>query len=272
MSLDLLKLYFVQMTSGTSLSSNLDCVRQHFKLAREQGAQFIVLPEMFALFGVDDQRSLAAQESEFTGPIGSEIRTLAADTGLWVIAGTIPVLIPEDTRPRARCHVLNDQGALVTFYDKIHLFDAKVGDTHGRYKESDNYSPGIFPVTFESPWGIIGLAVCYDLRFAELFLKLNQKGARLIVVPSAFTHKTGQAHWEVLCRARAIENGLFIAAVNQCGQHDQTRSTWGHSMLVDPWGTLQSMGEQPAGHCFSVDFLLVESVRETLPVNEHRRL
>ena len=154
----------------------------------------------------------------------------------------------------------------------MHLFDALVGDQQGVYKESNNYSPGSSVVTLNSPWGALGLAVCYDLRFPELFRQLNDAGAELVIVPSAFTYKTGQAHWEVLCRARAIENGYFIAAVNQCGQHDPRRRTWGHSLLVDPWGEIQDLGAEPCGQLLVVEFDRVAAVRQQLPVNQHRRL
>ncbi|WP_320823616.1 carbon-nitrogen hydrolase family protein [Reinekea sp.] len=265
-------IFIVQMTSCPQVDVNLAWVEQQLALAASCGAELVVLPEMFAQFGVADPRPLAAQERTFNGPVGSVIRTLAQQYGLWIVAGTVPVLTDADRRPRARCHVVNAQGEVVSHYDKIHLFDAVVGDQQGVYKESDSYSPGSEVVTVDSPWGILGLTVCYDLRFPELFRQLNDAGAELVLVPSAFTYKTGQAHWDILCRARAIENGYFIAAVNQCGQHDERRRTWGHSLLVDPWGETQDLGAEPSSRLLTVDFDRVAAVRQQLPVNRHRRL
>ncbi|MFT7696966.1 MAG: putative amidohydrolase [Reinekea sp.] len=267
-----LKVYFVQMTSRIEVEVNLAWVEQSIAQAAGSGAELVVLPEMFAQMGGADPRPMAAEERNFDGPVGSVIRTLAQQYGLWIVAGTVPVLTDIDSRPRARCHLINHLGEVVGHYDKMHLFDALVGDQQGVYKESDNYSPGSSVVTLESPWGVLGLAVCYDLRFPELFRQLNDAGAELVIVPSAFTYKTGQAHWEVLCRARAIENGYFIAAVNQCGQHDPRRRTWGHSLLVDPWGEIQDLGAEPCGQLLAVEFDRVATVRQQMPVNQHRRL
>jgi len=267
-----IKVFFVQMTSRRDISENLKWIEGQFHIASTAGANIVVLPEMFAQFGVADQHDLAKDETEFRGPVGTVIRSLAKKYGVWVIAGTVPVLTDQDERPRARCHVIDAKGCVISYYDKIHLFDAVVGDKQGAYKESDSYSPGDEVVTFLSPWGEIGLAVCYDLRFPELFRRLNDAGAEMVIVPAAFTYKTGQAHWEILCRSRAIENGFFIAAVNQCGQHDKKRATWGHSMMVDPWGDMSDMGEDIDGRLFTVDLNNIKDVRLRLPVNQHRRL
>lgn len=221
-----MKLYLVQMTSTHSIDDNIKAVEFELEKAAIAKADLVILPEMFAQIGGSNNESLATSERDFNGVIGSLVRRYAKKAGYWVVAGSIPVNTGEDSRPKARCFVINSGGEQVVHYDKIHLFDAAVGDKQGSYKESDSYSPGNEVVTFESPWGTIGLAICYDLRFPELFQQLNKAGAKLVCLPSAFTYKTGEAHWEVLNRARAIENGFFVAAVNQCGQHSENRFTW----------------------------------------------
>lgn len=267
-----INLALVQMTSGPDLAANLDYLAEQFRDPTFTSADIIVLPEMFAQFGAANERHLAQEETDFNGPVGKRVRQWARTLGCWIIAGTVPVLQPPDIRPRARCYVVNADGELVTHYDKIHLFDAEVADKQGSYRESDSYSPGEHPRCFDSPWGSIGLAVCYDLRFAELFRRLNDQGAQLVVIPSAFTAATGAAHWQVLCRARAIENGFFVAAANQCGQNDAKRSTWGHSMTVNPWGEFVALADQPACLFHRIDLGDVAQARARIPVNANRRL
>jgi predicted amidohydrolase len=268
----MMKLFLAQMTSVKDIQLNLDVVKDFAQEAQAAQCDMLVLPEMFAQFGVSNSRDLAALESDFNGPVGSVIRQLAKAHGLWIIAGTVPVDAGDSQNPKARCHVINAEGEVVYFYDKIHLFDAEVGDNQGRYKESDSYSHGESLAVFKSPWGTLGIAVCYDLRFPEVFRQLNDLGAELVFLPSAFTYKTGQLHWDTLVRARAIENGFFVAAVNQTGQHDAKRQTWGHSQLVHPQGQVESLGEEMAGLVVEVDLSEVESFRSALPVNQHRRL
>ncbi len=267
-----IRIHLVQMTSSTLLDENLTYIAKELGNLPANSVDMIVLPEMFAQFGVSDQRPLAQGEEHFDGKVGRFIRGWARRLTAWVIAGTIPVAVQGDARPVARCHVIDSNGILVSHYDKIHLFDAMVSDSHGQYRESDSYSPGHDPVVFDSPWGKVGLAVCYDLRFPELFRMLNDAGAQVIILPSAFTAKTGQAHWEILCRARAVENGVFMVAVNQCGLHDCQRSTWGHSMVVDPWGEVTDVGSQQVSQTVVLDLDRVCEVRQQLPVNQHRRL
>lgn len=267
-----MKVLLAQMTSVKDIKSNLTVVERFAIQAANAQCNVLVLPEMFAQFGVNNSHELGALESQFNGPVGSVIRQLAKEYGLWIIAGTVPVDTGDEANPKARCHVIDSQGALVTCYDKIHLFDADVADQQGRYKESDSYSHGDSTVVFDSPWGKLGLAVCYDLRFPEVFRQLNDQGAQLVFLPSAFTYKTGQLHWDTLVRARAIENGYFVVAVNQTGQHDEKRQTWGHSQLVHPQGTVVSLDEESAALIVDIDFSEVEKFRTALPVNQHRRL
>ncbi len=262
----------LQMTSSRHVQENLDSVEAMLASADLDGADILVLPEMFAQFGESDRQLFVVESEQFNGQIGQAVRRWAKQYNLWIVAGTVPVKIKNSAKPMARCLVVDADGEIVSHYDKIHLFDATVSDSQRQYRESDSYQAGSTPVVFNSPWGKIGLAVCYDLRFPELFRALNEQGAQLVIVPSAFTAKTGQAHWDLLCRTRAVENGYFIAAVNQCGQHDAKRNTWGHSMLVDPWGTALDAGDQPKLHLVTAEFSKVQDVRKQLPVNEHRRL
>lgn len=267
-----MKWYLAQMISSRYLDANLEQLDRHMQAAAEEGADAIQLPEMFAVFGGGVARELAADEAEFTGPVGQHLREAACRHGLWIVAGTVPVLMPGEPKPRARLHVLDDQGEVRAHYDKIHLFDAAVGDAQGQYRESDHYQPGQDVVTVKTPWGHWGLSVCYDLRFPELYRLQRNRGVDTFVVPSAFTWSTGKAHWEVLCRARAIENASYVVAANQGGQHDEKRRTWGHSLVVDPWGVVEGVAEGEQGVTINTDLDRVEEIRLKMPTQEHRRL
>jgi nitrilase len=267
-----LKILTMQMTSGADIRENLNTIKNLVEESDMATVDMVVLPEMFAQFGVSDTLALAESERDLSGEVGRQLKAICEKYSVWMIAGTLPVLTAVDHRPRARCFVLNPNGQIETFYDKVHLFDASVSDDQKNYRESDSYSPGSDVVVFDSPWGKLGIAVCYDLRFPELFRKLADKGARIVIVPSAFTYATGSAHWEVLCRARAIENGMFVVAVNQWGKHDEKRTTWGHSMVVSPWGVLNDVGKGVKADVFTLDLNEVAEVRAQLPVHKHRRL
>lgn len=267
-----MKWYLAQMISTRQVSDNLERVHWHLQQAASQGCEAVQLPEMFATFGQSDNQAIARSETDFNGEIGAQLREWARQYGLWIVAGTVPVQRPDEDRPRARLHVLDDAGELKASYDKIHLFDASVSDNQRRYQESRHYMAGNEVVTVDTPWGRWGLSVCYDLRFPELYRRLADAGAETLVAPSAFTWVTGQAHWQVLCRARAIENGCYLLAANQGGQHDEKRRTWGHSLMCDPWGEVTELAEGEGGLCVSTDPNRVREVRSQLPVHEHRRL
>lgn len=264
--------YLAQMISSRDLQENMASVERHLAAAAEAGADAVQLPEMFAVFGGGVARELASLETGFVGPVGQRLRDAARRYKLWIVAGTLPVCAPNEAKPRARMHVLDDQGELRARYDKIHLFDAAVGDAQGRYRESDHYQGGSEVVTLQTPWGHWGLSVCYDLRFPELYRLQRTRGVDTFVVPSAFTWHTGQAHWEVLCRARAIENACYVVAANQGGKHDAKRHTWGHSLMADPWGEVETIGEGEQGVTLTTDLGLVQSVRLKMPTQAHRRL
>jgi deaminated glutathione amidase len=267
-----INLTLVQMTSSHDVDANLADISQRLDKADLTRTDILILPEMFIQFGETERARQYRESADFNGRAGQCIRDWARQYNIWIVAGTVPVLDSAAEKPYARCVVIDSAGELVVHYDKIHLFDATVSDAQGRYRESDSYGAGQQPIVFDSPWGKLGLAVCYDLRFPELFRALNDQGAQLVLVPSAFTAKTGAAHWEVLCRARAIENGYFLVAVNQCGRHDEKRTTWGHSMVVDPWGVVTDVGEQPTVKTLTLNLTQVDQVRQQLPVNAHRRL
>ena len=228
------RIALIQMVSSTQVAQNLQQVETLLLQARGAEAQLVVLPENFALMAVHETEKIKIAEIEGQGPIQDKISQLAKRFGLWVVAGTIPIK-GEGVKTRASCMVYDEKGLRVARYDKIHLFDVSVSE-HETYKESAAIEPGNQLVVVDTPVGRMGLSVCYDLRFPELFQQLLFKGAQLFSVPSAFTEATGLAHWEVLLRARAIENLCYVLAPNQGGHHESSRHTFGHSLVVEPWG------------------------------------
>ena len=266
-----MRIAIVQMVSTADVNANLAVVARELQAAAQAEVDLVVLPESFALFG-GNQRELAKSEGNFSGPVSRFICDNARALGLWIVAGTLPILTEASSKPVARVHLVNSRGQCQSYYDKVHLFDAHVNDGQGRYRESDTYYPGSRVHCCDSPWGKLALSVCYDLRFPELYLRQREQGADYFIVPSAFTWQTGQAHWEVLCRARAIENGCFLVASNQGGQHDEKRRTWGHSMLVDPWGATQSLGDGEGQLVLDLDRNKLAAVRESMPTHLHRRV
>lgn len=260
------------MVSGRELSANLKQAQQLIEQAANAGVVMAVLPETFALFNASGQRDLAVAEAGPTPPVREFLRQQARRHRLWLVAGTLP-LPTDDGRARAACLVYNDNGEEVARYDKIHLFDVDVADGHRRYRESETYQPGEKPVLVETPWGKLGLAVCYDLRFPELFRQLRAEGADLFAVPSAFTRHTGLAHWLPLMRARAIENQCLVIGANQGGWHTEKRATSGGSVIVDYWGrVLAEAGFGP--QCVWADFDREAQLtgRQQMPCEQHRRL
>ncbi len=229
----------------------------------------MVLPEACLGFGGDRPWSEGA-EIAGQGPLQSALSALARQHHCYLVAGTLP-LLAADGRAYASTLVWNHRGEPVGRYDKIHLFDAEVKDG-SQYRESRHTHPGRQPVVIPTPWGRLGLAVCYDVRFPRLFEALSAAGAELIALPSAFTHRTGQAHWEVLVRARAIESQCYLLAANQWGQHQDGRQTWGQSMVVDPWG--QILDQRPEGTGWvsaELSRQYITQVRAEIPALQHRR-
>ncbi|WP_312723760.1 carbon-nitrogen hydrolase family protein [Stutzerimonas nitrititolerans] len=269
-----MSLSVIQMASQADVQSNLKTARRLLEQAAVQGARLAVLPENFAAMGHADPLALGQAEAQGTGPILPWLGQAARDLGLWIVAGTLP-LPPDgepDAKPRACSLLVDDQGQRVARYDKLHLFDADVADSRGRYRESDHYAPGQRLVVADTPLGRLGMTVCYDLRFAELYLALRAAGAELISVPSAFTLTTGAAHWQLLIRARAIETQCYMLAAAQGGEHPEGRITYGHSSIVDCWGRM--LCEQPTGDAVlsaSRDAAEQAAIRQRMPVLSHRR-
>lgn len=274
----MLNIAVIQMVSSSSIDKNLERATHLLESAKTGGAKLAVLPENFLVWGQKQKPSVALQK-QIIETLGATAREL----DMWIVAGTFPlnaenilsanVSQEASDRPYAATLIFNNAGEVVGEYLKVHLFDASVADDSKVYRESDEYAPGHLAKTFSTPWQDMGVAVCYDIRFPEIFTKMNQAGAKFVCVPSAFTHATGAAHWEVLLRARAIENQCFIFAANQGGRHYNGRETFGHSMIVSPWGDVLSRLKKGEGLIVeSVDLTMVDRVREAMPMSEHRRL
>jgi nitrilase len=266
------KVAAIQMASSPNVSANLLEAERLIGEAAESGAGLVVLPENFAFKGEHDRDMLTLCEDE-DGPLQGFLSQMAQRYGVWIVAGTIPMRASQGGKVRAACLIMDSHGNQVARYDKIHLFDVHLVETDERYVESNTIEPGNELVTLETPFGMLGVAVCYDLRFPELFRQLMDKGAELFVVPAAFTAMTGKAHWETLVRARAIENLAFVVAAAQGGYHINGRETHGHSMIVDPWGTV--LAQVPRGTGFvsvELDREYQKTIRRTFPTIDHRRL
>lgn len=259
----------IQMTAGLDVGLNLNTASRLVQEAAEAGAELVLLPEMFLCMDGKQYPELATDQSWL-----ETLKGWCRSLGIWLVAGAVPMPSPnpEETRVRSACLVIDHQGDVVGRYDKIHLFDVDVSDAQGAYRESRRFEPGSDVVVIDSPVGKLGLSICYDVRFPELFRQLRAQGAEVILVPAAFTHRTGAAHWEVLLRARAIETQCVVLACNQCGWHDEHRQTWGHSMLIDGWGKVVDQLQEEGVLVADVDSNSLESIRQAMPVMNHQRL
>jgi predicted amidohydrolase len=232
----------------------------------------VLLPENFACMGATPDYQQRA-EPLGAGPVQQQLREWAKAFNIWLVAGSLPTLLPQQSRVHTSSLVFNPQGELTGFYHKLQLFDVDVADARGRYRESDSFLAGNEAHVVASPFGGLGLSICYDLRFPALYQLLRQQGADVLLVPAAFTKVTGQAHWLPLLQARAIENQCYVVAANQCGSHNGSRETWGHSVIIDPWGDiLAQQGHQPGLIAASLDPQKIEHIRKTMPVQLHARL
>ena len=267
------KIAAIQMASGTNVSANLIEVSRQIVSAAQDGAKLIVLPENFAIMGMDDADQVKIAENEGSGQIQDFLSEQAKKNNVWLIAGTIPLKSNNENKVYAACLVYNEKGERISRYDKIHLFDVHLEITSETYKESETIEAGNQVVVVDTPFGKIGLAICYDLRFPELFRQLVLQGAEIIVVPSAFTAITGKAHWEVLLRARAIENLCYVVASAQGGYHVNGRETHGNSMIIDPWGTILDRLPDGSGYVAAdIDIENINKIRQSFPVLEHRKI
>lgn len=264
----------IQMVSQSDVLANLAQARRLLEQAAADGAKLAVLPENFAAMGHRDVADIGRAEALGQGPVLPWLKQAARDLTLWIVAGTLP-LPPKDqphAKPNACSLLINDQGEIVARYDKLHLFDVDVADARGRYRESDDYAFGNQVVVADTPVGRVGLTVCYDLRFPELYSELRAAGAELITAPSAFTAVTGAAHWDVLIRARAIETQCYLLAAAQGGVHPGPRETFGHAAIVDPWGRVLAQQDQGEAVLLAErDSSEQASIRARMPVANHRR-
>jgi predicted amidohydrolase len=260
----------VQMNSAREFAPNIAAAGDFVRSARQQGADLIMLPENAGMLEPVSrlQREKARPEEEH--PALAAFRELARETGAWLLIGSLSIAV-ENGKVANRSLLVGPSGEVVARYDKIHLFDVDLGPKES-YRESATIAPGDVATLAETPWGLLGMTVCYDLRFPQLYRTLTQRGASFLSIPAAFTRTTGQAHWHILQRARAIENGAFVFAPAQCGTHAEGRETFGHSLIVDPWGTvLADGGEEPGIVLAKIDPEAVSSARARIPSLHHDR-
>ena len=261
-----------QMTSGIDPTANAAAIVEMARRAAEQGADMLFTPEMAGYLDRNRARAADTLRSEADDPVLDAVREAAARHGLWVHLGSLPLKEEGgDGRWVNRSFMIDDKGGIRARYDKIHLFDVDLA-TGESWRESSVYRPGEEVVAVDTPWARIGLSVCYDMRFPDLYRALTNAGATMLLMPAAFTVPTGQAHWHVLLRARAIEAGCFVIAAAQTGRHEDGRETYGHSLVIDPWGeVLLDMGEKAGLALAEIDLSRVEEVRGRVPVIANRR-
>lgn len=261
-----------QMASTGVLEDNLKQAEHAIKMAKKDKAEMVVLPENWLTLGLQEQAALNIKEVFGEGPIQQQLSVWAKDYRIWIVAGTLPLSIPDSNKVTASCLVYDDLGDVKARYDKIHLFDVCVNEKES-YQESERIEGGQTITVFDSPIGRVGLSICYDLRFPELFRALLEQGSEVLMVPSAFTVPTGKLHWEILNRVRAVENLCYVVAVNQVGKRPNGLGTYGHSMVVDPWGEIIGELQDKPGLLFAeINLNYLHQIRERFPAIQHRKL
>ncbi|MCW5751459.1 MAG: carbon-nitrogen hydrolase family protein [Alphaproteobacteria bacterium] len=261
----------VQMTSTDDVPGNITQASALIRAARAAGADLIATPENTGIMAARGELSVAAARLEPEHEALAAYRALAAELDCWLLIGSLGVRIPGETRIANRSFLIRPDGGLGVSYDKIHMFDVTLASGES-YRESRNFRPGERAICADLPWARLGLTVCYDLRFPQLYRALAHAGAGVLTVPSAFTRPTGEAHWHVLLRARAIETGSFVVAPAQCGTHPGNRRTYGHSLIVGPWGeVLADGGDEPGFVMAEIDMALVEKARSQIQALSHDR-
>lgn len=259
----------IQMTSGPSPLDNLAFIREQVVSLAQQGAKLIVTPENALVFGSRHDYHQHA-EPLGQGALQSHLSQLARDNQIWLVVGSMPIQRAQGVTTTSLLYA--PDGQCVAHYDKLHMFDVDVADHHQRYRESETFTPGSEVVCYNAPFANIGLSICYDVRFPSLYSQLVRSGANLILVPAAFTAVTGKAHWQTLLRARAIETQSWVIAVNQVGTHPCGRETWGHSMVISPWGeVVATLTDQRQNLLVDIDLSQVEELRAAMPVGQHAR-
>lgn len=284
MSLKNSRIAAVQMVSSADIKQNMATAERLLAEAALRGAGLIVLPENFAVLDGGPQAAFAEREGDMSAPLQRLLSRVAKQHAVWLVAGTIPMIsrpkkpdLPAseltDGRVRPASLVFSPDGLIVARYDKMHLFDVQVSDKQARYAESDSFEAGDSPAFVDTDAGRLGLSICYDIRFPELYRHYFANRVDLVSVPSAFTRVTGEAHWEVLLRARAIENQCYVIGAGQGGVHNERRETYGHSMIIDPWGRILDVLERGEGIVVAdIDKEALAAIRQRMPVFEHRRL
>lgn len=264
-----MKVAAIQMISGAEIAQNFQTAERLLQQAKARGAELVLMPEYWPLMGMRDTDKVALAEPIGQGVIQSWMAAQAKQLGIWLIGGTLPLTSDEAGKVLNTTLVYDPHGVQQARYDKIHLFGFTKGDES--YQEANTITPGKQIACVDTPIGRVGLSVCYDLRFPEMYRAMGS--CALIVVPAAFTYTTGQAHWEILLRARAIENQCYVLASGQGGVHQNGRRTWGHSMLIDPWGKIIDILPEGEGIvCGDIDLQSLSAVRESLPALKHRTM
>lgn len=267
----MMKVGIIQMNSGADPVQNMDVLQTSLQRLHQHGVKLALTPENALVFG-DKQDYQRHAEPLGHGRIQRQLAEMAHQFDIWLVVGAFPIQ-NDNGRLSSTSLVFDNAGHLRGSYDKLHMFDVEVADAHGRYRESDYFQAGDQLATVDTPFGCLGLSICYDVRFAPLYHALRAQGADILTVPAAFTRVTGQAHWEALLRARAIETQCWVIAAGQCGEHSKGRQTWGHSMIIDPWGqVVASLGDDPGVTWAELDLSIGESIRRKMPVLDHARL
>ena len=265
------KVACIQTSSGANVQDNLDSAWDIVRKARDAGADLIALPEAANVMASDKVTLNLKTEPEENNHALLAFQDMAHKTGAWVLVGSLLIDMPDTDKMSNRSYLLDDKGAICARYDKIHMFDVELGGAEN-HMESDCYNAGDKLVLAKTPWGQLGMTICYDLRFAYLYRALGHAGAQMLSIPSAFTQVSGRAHWHVLQRARAIETGCYVIAPAQCGDHPGNRKTYGHSLIVDPWGEVIADGGEGIGFIIAdIDLTKVDEARSKIPSIRHDR-
>ncbi len=263
----------IQMVSTDHVQENLETAKRLINEACLDGSEFILLPENFPYMGQEEQDKLANKEPAGVGPIQTFLSQQALQHGVWICAGTIPLEATDPDKIRPASIIFDPQGNACARYDKIHLFDVLVNDGEESYLESSTFEPGSEIIVAKLPFANIGMSICYDLRFPELYRQMHNDDVNVITAPAAFTYLTGEKHWEHLLKVRAVENLSYVIAANQGGRHVNDRKTWGHSMIVNPWGEIIAEVEHsgPGFACADIDMDELTQLRKSFPALQHRK-
>ncbi|MEC9101739.1 MAG: carbon-nitrogen hydrolase family protein [Pseudomonadota bacterium] len=265
-----LKVACIQTNSKADPNINIKEVSSLIRAARSKGAELITTPEVVGMLEPNREKALNKAQPENYHGVLREFRALSRDLAIWLLIGSISIKL-SNGKLANRSFLINPDGQIIARYTKIHMFDVEVNDG-SIYRESATYQPGTSACLARTPWGLVGLTICYDIRFPALYRDLAKAGAKIIFIPSAFTEVTGEAHWHILQRARAIENGCFIVSAAQTGMHEQNRKTFGHSIIVDPWGNILADADKDVGFITAdLDLNLVDEVRKKIPSLTHDR-